>query len=244
MGASIKLISINAERSLHLDLIVPFLEMRRPEVVCVQELLERDIPRFEKIIGPCRAFGIDGLHPADPPETGSLMEGNGIFAPLPVVSTDVHYYAGSEEHARTRLPKVIPDDVSIVSCEVEKEGKNFHFLTTHFTWSARGKAVNLQRENMNKLLKYLENLKEFVLIGDFNAPRGGEIFAMLAGRYKDNVPPHYTSSIDPNLHRAGRLELMVDGIFSTPLYAVSDVEIVSGVSDHCALVATVSTAHN
>jgi len=90
------------------------------------------------------------------------------------------------------------------------------------------------------LCAVLETLGDFVLAGDFNAPRGKEIFSLLAERYTDNIPQKYTSSIDGTLHKAGPLPYMIDGIFSTPLYEVVDVEMVCGVSDHCAFKAFVT----
>ncbi len=125
-------------------------------------------------------------------------------------------------------------------CEVEKEGTVFKIYNTHFTWTADGEPDDLQRNDMQSMLRILKAAGEFILCGDFNVPRGGELFGLLAEHYKDNVPPHYTTSIDGDLHRRGQLNRMVDGMFSTPGYVVSDFEMVSGVSDHRALVATVS----
>ena len=62
----------------------------------------------------------------------------------------------------------------------------------------------------------------------------------LAGRLRDNIPPPVTTSIDGPLHRAGDLGLMVDGMFTTQGYEAREVRVVDGVSDHCALVATVA----
>ena len=42
------------------------------------------------------------------------------------------------------------------------------------------------------------------------------------------------------LHRAGPLQLVVDGMFSTDDYSVSEVALHQGVSDHCAITALVS----
>ena len=94
--------------------------------------------------------------------------------------------------------------------------------------------------SVKRLLACLEPEEEFTLCGDFNAPRGGEIFTALAMRYQDNIPLEYASSIDGNLHRKGPLPYMVDGLFTTPSYIASDVSLQSGVSDHCAILATVS----
>jgi endonuclease/exonuclease/phosphatase family metal-dependent hydrolase len=246
----IRLVCLNIERSKHLDVIEAFLVAQKPDVVCLQELFERDIPFFEKLVGPCVAFGIYGQHPLDPPEEGFSMEGVGIFSALPVQENTVRFYVGSEDHARIRAPKSIPDDTSLVSCTLTKDGETFRIATTHFTWTPDGLPTEKQRIDMRALLAALGEQKELILCGDFNAPRGGEIFSMLAGAYKDNIPPEYKTSIDVNLHRAGKIvseemdKKMVDGLFSTPEYVVSDVGLHSGVSDHMAITATISkTSH-
>ena len=120
------------------------------------------------------------------------------------------------------------------------EQQLYRVCTTHFRWTPDGEADDAQRTDMIALLSVLESLQDFVLVGDFNTPRGGDMFAELANRYKDNVPREFTSSLDPTLHRAAPLERMVDGIFTTPCYVVSDVEMISGISDHRALVANIS----
>ena len=81
--------------------------------------------------------------------------------------------------------------------------------------------------------------RSVVLTGDFNAPRGGPIFAAVADVLTDCVPPDIMTSIDPLLHRAGALELMVDGLFSSRDYRVSEVRMHSGLSDHQGLSARI-----
>lgn len=115
----------------------------------------------------------------------------------------------------------------------------FRIGTTHFTWTPDGEADEVQRTDIESLFAVLEKQGDIIFTGDFNAPRGKEIFSRLAERYHDNVPSEYTTSIDSTLHRAGDLPHMVDGIFSTSGYAVQNVRMVCGVSDHCALVAEV-----
>ena len=51
--------------------------------------------------------------------------------------------------------------------------------------------------------------------------------------------PRTRTSLDPVLHRAGPLQLMVDGVFSTDDYSVSEVTLHQGVSDHCAITCTI-----
>jgi len=44
---SIKIISLNIERSKHIDRILPFLVREQPDVFCVQELCKKDIQYFQ-----------------------------------------------------------------------------------------------------------------------------------------------------------------------------------------------------
>jgi len=238
----IKLVSLNVERSKHLKRVLPFLEQTQADVVCLMEVMERDLELFKKAVGPYGEFVAMTMHPAegDPGVMGIV-----ILSRLPIQKTSVKYYAGSQDK--------IPDFETITAegkhannhmllvCEIEKEGSNYAVATTHFTWTPTGDATDPgQRRDVLELLSALKECDEFVLTGDFNATRGGEIFSQIAAVYKDNVPQKYTTSIDGMFHRAGQLPYMVDGLFSTPHYALSNVEMVCGLSDHCGFTASVS----
>lgn len=235
MSATLRLVQLNIEKSKHLELVTPFLRVQEPDVVCLQELMEHDVLQIEKELGMQCVFAPMSL------EQGRSW-GVGIFSRLKKTSQRAMQYGGSldkhlleyvhgnrrEGHASSKFMLIIAD--------IEKEGETFRIGTTHFPVTEKGEVTDFQREDMKKMLELLKEEGEFVLTGDFNAPRGGEIFAMLAKEYKDNVPPHYTTSIDGNIHRAGHLEdRMVDGIFSTPSYEIKNVTMHSGVSDHCAI---------
>jgi len=238
---SVSLVSLNIERSKQLDRVLPFLASRMPEVACIQELYESDIPKLSHALGDAPfVFTPMTRHIREtPPE----IMGVGIFSRLPIRASAVDFYGGDPAHIPEldqKDPKTFNNkNFPLLHCDIEKAGMIFRIATTHFRWTPDGEADDLQRTDMKALLGILDSAGEFVLTGDFNAPRGKEIFGMLANRYKDNIPEKYLSSLDPELHRAKGLKLMVDGIFSTPGYIVSNVEMVSGVSDHCALVASV-----
>ena len=246
MSVPLKLVSLNIEKDRHLDRIVPFLSREMPDVFCAQEVYESSIPIIAGALSS--AAYVYAPMTGRPKENPPHMQGVAIFSRLPITKRDIKYYVGT--------PETVPDsddtDPStynasnrmVVLCDIEKEGHVFRIGTTHFTWTPDGEPTDAQRSDMNALLALFDDAEELVLTGDFNVSRGGELFGALAQRYKDNVPPHYTTSIDGNLHRKGQLNRMVDGIFSTPSYIVSDVEMIASVSDHCALMATVSTAQN
>ena len=84
--------------------------------------------------------------------------------------------------------------------------------------------------------------RAMVLTRHFNAPRGGPVFDRPAALIIDNIPPWVTSKIDPNLHRAGASELVVDGLSTSAHYAISDVALHPRLSDFLAASATIKPA--
>jgi endonuclease/exonuclease/phosphatase family metal-dependent hydrolase len=241
MSAALKLISLNIERSKHLDLVENFLHTQMPDVACLQEVMEYDLERLSNALSTTQyAYEPVAMRPQENPP-GAI--GLAIFSKLPMQNIRKDYYVGE--------PGVLRDNIQadpatynnmnrlVFSCEIEHGDNLFRIATTHFRWTPDGAADDGQRKDIAALFRVLEPLGEFVLAGDFNAPRGGEIFALLADRYKDNVPAKYKTSIDGSLHRSGPLPHMVDGIFSTPGHTVADVEMICGVSDHCALRANI-----
>src|SRR3989344_3677090 len=174
---TIKMSSINIEGDKHLDTVIRFLQENSPEVICLQEVFEKDFPAINKVL---------------------------------------------------------------LSMVIIKYNNRFTLGTTHFTLSEDGKADENQRRDLEKLLTILNDFEELILCGDFNAPRGEEIFSKISSRYKDNIPLEYETSLDSNLHRAKGLKLMIDGLFTTPHYQAGNVRLIEGVSDHCAITAKIS----
>lgn len=113
--------------------------------------------------------------------------------------------------------------------------------TTHFPWTPDGQAREFQRDAVIRLITAVQD-EAVVLTGDFNAPRGGPIFGELARALSDCIPAHVETSIDPCLHRAGPLTLMVDGFFASGHYHVSGVELHAGLSDHQAISGRIAPA--
>lgn len=256
----LNLISVNIEGKRHLDKIERLLEQVRPDVVCMQEVFVDDVSRLSDALAramdgtvtaqftPIVFKTSDGLDKtADEIATGTheLIEfGNLIMTVLPATGLQEQYYYGDRAHLRVHRSGVLTDIALVLSSLVlEKDGATFQVATTHFCKNHEGSVTSdFQREQVVGLLQSLEQLGNFIVCGDFNAPRGGEIFTMLAERYTDNIDASYTSSIDPDLHRAGHLPYMVDGLFTTPEYVVTHMHFETGVSDHYAIVATIERA--
>lgn len=228
---SLSLFTLNCEEDKHLDLILPYLIDQQFEVICLQEVFEENLPQLAEAAN-AQAF----YTPL------SILKGKVwgiallIRQDLKVLSTFEKYYKGQA----TQIPLFLeenPNSVNraILSVKLEKDGKPWTFTTTHFTWAGGGGSNQEQARDFPNLIHALNEVGETVLCGDFNAPRGLQIFDDLASRYKDNIPSEVKTSIDQKLHRVIGLQLVVDGMFSTPAYTLKNVEVLDDLSDHCGI---------
>ncbi len=237
MSSGFKLISLNIEMNRHFDRFLPFLEKEKPDIVALQEVSEYDFPRLQE------ALGMEGRYEPMMEITAPRLErtlgkgtvGLALFCRFPS-TFHVEHYSGDASVVPLEQDDNQGVRGSLLCAEFIAEGRQYIVGVTHFTWTPDGEASVAQREHIAKLLSILSMHEQIVFCGDFNAPRGGEIWAKIASRYTDNIPSGYTSSVDPVLHRSKGLQVMVDGLFSTPEYRVSDARLVEGVSDHKAVV--------
>lgn len=248
MARGIKLISLNIERDQHYETALPFLRREQADVVCLMEILDRDVLRFKRELGMDCLFAptavADRGRGTEAFAKAGVRMGTALFSRLPLAERRVLYYYGKAEHIPS-VKDAVPSDRHesyngiLLVARAKSADVSFTVGTTHFTWTPDGSVSEGQRKDMQKLLALLAQFPDIVFCGDFNAPRGKEIWEMLAARYVDNIPPEYKTSIDQNLHAAAGIQYVVDGLFSTPHYQCSDTRLVCGVSDHCAIVSNI-----
>lgn len=241
-----KFISLNIENNKHFERIIPFFRRENPDVVCLQEVLEKDFEFIKK------ELGFDGIHQPwsywnnqkHYPELTREKQGVAIFAKN-ITSFGSNFYIGKEENVLKSFEEYITEkdfqkNRALVWVEIESEDKKtYKFITTQLPVTKEGEVTDFQMEAIDALLSEIESFGEFVLCGDMNAPRGKKSFAKISEKYKDNIPKTYKTSIDQNLHRVKGIQFMVDGLFTTPSYEAKDVRLIDGVSDHMAVVAEI-----
>ncbi len=243
MSAPLRFASINIEGDTHLDRVLSFLKDFKPDVVCFQELFEHRVPFFEEKLGMKGHFAPMTRGKSIPKDDTSPIAtfGLGLYSKLLVTSFSIDYYFGGSGD----IPNLIYENEetlwrAILKAQVSKGNDVYTIATTHFTRTPDGSPSEKQRRDLKEMNKVIGKNQDLVLAGDFNAPRGLEIFEILSKKYKDNIPAKYDSSLDPNLHKAGHLKLMVDCLFTTPEYEATEVKLSEGVSDHLAITALIS----
>ena len=235
---SLRLLTLNIEGDRHLDRIAAVIARHRPDIPCLQEVFENDLSSLTAEGRYQAKFAATALV-VDPVSGTARKWGVAALTRLPVNTQDVNYYT---EDARIRIMRQ-PDDQRglLLSTEFDHQGRAYRIVTTHFTWSAEGQISDRQIADFTRLKRVLSEAPHYVLCGDFNAPRGREMFSMFKGGLNliDHLPADVTTTIDARYHRAGALELAVDTIFTTSDYHVHDVQVLDGVSDHKGILATV-----
>ncbi|MBY0293649.1 MAG: endonuclease/exonuclease/phosphatase family protein [Alphaproteobacteria bacterium] len=233
----LNILSLNIEKSNHFSRIISFFQQKKPNVLLLQEVFLEDIPILEKELGMKSTFAAMKTLIY---KEGQKTLGLATFSTLPLAKTYRTYFFGTDENLPIG-PEGNPSNIAraILLTEIVKDNKTYCLINTHFTWTPDGQDNPQQHQDLQNLFHLLSEIPEFILCGDFNAPRGKVIFNKIASKYKDNIPSHITTTLDKNLHRAGNLQLVVDGLFSTPKYSVESVEIFDGLSDHCAISAKI-----
>ena len=238
----LKLLSVNIERDKHTERILDLIVRERPDVLCLQEILERDIPLFEGTFGAKCDFVPMCIFPARHNKSNTdEVYGFGMFSVLPTSRVRSAYYAENQDGV------VLCDDEETTPCnrallcaDIEKDGDIYSVATTHFTWTPHGYSNARQERDLIPFLQLLAKEEKFILCGDLNAPRGMKTFETLASMYTDNIPDEYLTSLDPELHRThGAKQFMVDALFTTSQYHTSNVRLEFGVSDHAAIIANI-----
>ncbi len=240
-----KLISLNIENNRHHGLVLPFLKSEKPDVICLQELLEEDFLLYKSELNLNGIFQpwscIRSKSPY--PDLIGKKQGLAIFAKN-IVEHGSIFYAGKEENILKSFDEFMSDESfqknkAILWADVIDNNCSYKICTTQLPVTREGSTTPYQLEVTNSLINSLDSFNEFVLCGDMNAPRGKEAFSLLAEKYKDNIPQEYLTSIDQKLHRVSGIILMVDGLFTTSDIIASNVKLVDGVSDHMAIIANI-----
>lgn len=235
---ALKLLTLNIENRRHVERVRATLVDHRPDIACLQEVIESDCAYLASSAGYSVQYALSG-HVRDTPPGPERNWGVAVLTRVPVLRQTLNYYA---DDPRIRILRE-PNDPrrALVVTELEHEGRSYRIITTHFTWTPNATITDEQRADFARVKDLLSNYPDYVLCGDFNAPRGREMFGKFVDELAliDHLPASVHTTLDARHHRAGALELVVDTVFSTEHYRVTDVRVLEGISDHKGILATV-----
>jgi exonuclease III len=248
-----KIASLNVERSMHMqERVLPFLKREQPDIFCVQELCPHDIPALEDLFGQKVLYAPMNLHGFPTADDARLEPvGVGLVAKTPLLDTAIYTYAGqplplAPQHMMKVGGHFFSDISKIGQLALSATVAGMRVMTTHLAVTVKGESTPEQQALAKKLIDYAtweaNRFGGLLLCGDFNAPRGRRTWEMLCEAFTDNIPPAITSTIDGNIHRAGPIPYVVDGLFTTGHARVNDVQMHNGLSDHCGFTAMLTKA--
>lgn len=237
----IKILTLNIEGDKHLPQVIKLVNREKPDAVCLQEVFEEDFHllhhKFDMTGIFMPAVWID--RPGAPGFGKRGPFGVAILSRLPGEFGGNYYF----KRRGSGLPRYRGQPNAVHRCLVwQKIDNGLTVAATHFTWSKNGQATQKQRRELASLLQLLDKLQPDVICGDFNAPRGGEIWAAISQKLVDNIPPEVKTTLDPTLHYTNGLELVVDGFFTSPKskMTVKSLRLIGGISDHLTISGVVS----
>lgn len=234
---AIKLLTLNIENDRHLARVHEALAEHQPDIACLQEVLEQDCAYLASSGGYHVKYALGGYQRG--PGDSTRNWGVAVLSRVPVRRQTVSYYVEDLRMRVLREPND-PRRASIVT-ELNHQGRDYRIATTHFTWTADGQINAQQKTDFARLRQQLADYPDYVLCGDFNAPRGREMYGKFVDELGliDHLPANVTSTLDPQYHRVATLELVVDLVLSTKDYRVLDTRLLSGISDHKGILAWV-----
>lgn len=168
--------------------------------------------------------------------------GNGELKPLQGVNESSQRHLGEESD---RLVEASEDRWLIVANVMKGYDDPYPIATTHGMWVRNGVINDVQRESTRRLIAALQSEAQWrhglVFAGDLNISRENEIYQMITGAgFRDCIPDSIESTLDPEhpfSKKGGKV--VSDYFMEKGGYTFRDIELVAGVSDHCALMGTV-----
>lgn len=239
---SLTFFSLNLEADRHLIEVTEYLKKYHPDVVHFQEIYRVHAEEWGRQFGYHVCFAAH----ADYQVTEHIFKPLGLWGvatltKIKPIATVIPYYSAP--------PHTLPTDYctlkeghprAIIIIKLQSDNKEYTFANTHFTWAMPDKADVEQAADFARLKVILEPYPSLVMSGDFNAPRESMVYRELATKYRSWVPEDVDTTLDPTYFRKPGLKLVVDHLFSTSDYKVADVEVITGLSDHCGIRASIS----
>lgn len=232
-----KIIQLNVEKDKHREGVRSLIEKFDPDVLCLEEVIfDPSLPSFED------RFGASGVFVPVLLDDFGRKQGTAIVSKHGLKDVEIKYYWKDKEELLKDIHREINGEFhyALIKATITCGGVDYKVAVTHFPVSYPGTRVSeFQMTCFENLKPMIDSCDDIIFCADLNSARGLPIYDYFAGILNDNVPKDVTTTIDGALHRAGHIYLVVDSIFTSNHYDVSDISLIDGVSDHLALLANI-----
>lgn len=256
----LKILQINIENDKHLDKIINLVKEKDPDIVCMQEVVVDSWVYVLENMG--YSFCFAPMLVLDGKEEGVL-----IFSKYKILKNKVFRYdlnKGNTLPVFNKKDLALIDGVRpwcrflyhfvLLNTSLEINNIVFNVVTTHFPVADHvvpDLPFHMFKDNQNLIDLlcirnhfdlFIQNLskikKPLIFTADLNTPRGSFIYDDLAHLLVDWVPQNLNTTLDSKNHRVKELNLVVDTIMTSQDFDLINFEVIEGVSDHKALLAT------
>ncbi len=257
----LKIIHLNIEGDKHIETITRLFDSEKADVICLCEVAESNAQKWAEMFGYEFVFSplfnsSDGKHGSAILSKKPILESSNLRYD-DNGRDDLLFITFNNDHISTDYKR--PKDrflyhYALLTATIKSdEGKKVTISTTHFPVTDHfalglpdhvyNKLSDIEEVNHTRMLfdKFMSNIRSIpnpiIFTADINNPRGEYIYDTLAHELIDLTPRDTISTIDPDLHYRKGLSLVVDTIMISHDIQAEKVEVVSGVSDHKAIVA-------
>lgn len=237
--------SCNIEGDRHTESVEAMVKQYSPDIICLQEaeeLLVNNIANshgYELIFRPSALID-KSLYPT---LNRNKIIGLALLSKIHIFRSGVYTYRNDTD----KVPVYLPGNPNSVRKELlfATLANGFTIATTHFTWAPNGKVTSFQLVDIIKLKQAIKELGEIIFTADLNSPRPNQIYTQINNILKDNIPQNVDTTLDPKLHRNKTgVKLVVDYLFTSKSYLVTEIALITGISDHKAIIAKIKSNIN
>jgi exonuclease III len=257
----IKIIHLNIERDKHIETVTKFFDSEKADIICLCEVAESSAQKWAKMFGYEFVFSAlfnssDGKYGSAILSKKSILESSNLRYDEEI-SNNLPFITFNNDYKNTDYKR--PKDrflyhYAVLTITVENDkGKKITISTTHFPVTDHFspglpdhvynepsdiEELNHTRVLFDKFMSLIKNISNpIIFTADINNPRGEYVYDTLAHELIDLTPQDVVSTIDPDLHYRKGLSLVVDTIMISPDVQAEKVNVISGVSDHKAIIA-------
>lgn len=229
--------------------MVNFLQHEKPDVVLLQEAINKGRGEFEGVTMGAyqklkQALGMEGVFAPMinvQNDRGGYEFGPAALTRLPIKNKWTQFYVNKQvtieqliKIRQERYPGVT------VAIKIDVDGLAINFFSVHFVWSLYPQVIDDQRVGAGNLMRIIAEHQPAIIGGDFNVTDESEIYQIFKQKWHDDRPQDIKYTLHPQLHNTQGGKLAVDYLWhqGSEINLLKSQVIEVPLSDHLPVIAT------